>query len=73
MAVLGVGLTPEQLERRKAGIGGSDACILLSGDQERILQLWKEKRGEAEHEDLSDVLAVQMGQWTEPLNLYWFE
>lgn len=73
MAVLGVGLTPEQLERRRQGIGGSDAVILLSGVQEDILQLWREKRGEAEHEDLSDVLAVQMGQWTEPLNLYWFE
>jgi hypothetical protein len=32
-----------------------------------------EKRGEAEPEDLSDILAVQMGSFTEPFNVAWFE
>ena len=47
-------------ERRK-GIGGSDANIIMSGDPERLIALWREKRGEAEPEDLSGNLAVQMG------------
>ena len=33
--------------------------------------LWKEKRGEAEPEDLSENLIVQLGIATEPLNRTW--
>ena len=40
-------LTAEQLNARNRGIGGSDANIILSGDDERILRLWREKRGES--------------------------
>ena len=58
-------------ERRK-GIGGSDANIIMSGDPERLIALWREKRGEAEPEDLSGNLAVQIGVATEELNRQWF-
>lgn len=58
---------------RRGSLGGSDANILMNGDPAAILHLWQEKRGEAEPEDLSRVLPVQMGVWTEPLNVHWFE
>lgn len=57
---------------RRLGIGGSDANILMSGDKEKILRLWREKRGEVPPEDLSTVLPVQMGVWTEQFNVFWF-
>ena len=37
------------------------------------MQLWREKRGEAEPEDLSGNLIVQLGKVTEDLNWRWFE
>jgi predicted phage-related endonuclease len=64
------GLTLEQLAERKKGIGGSDASRVMSGDW---LSLWREKTGRAEPEDLSGILAVQMGTCTEDLNHRWFE
>jgi len=67
-----IGLTPEQKAFRRKVIGGSDANTLMSGNDERILHLWKEKRGEAESDDLSDVLQVMLGNWTEPFNRAWF-
>jgi len=60
-------------ERRRKAIGGSDANIIMGGNSEDIYRLWQEKRGEAESEDLSDVLPVLMGTLTEPLNVAWFE
>lgn len=68
-----LGLTPEAKAIRKDAIGGSDANIIMGGDEKKLLRLWREKRGEVEGEDLSDVLAVQMGSFTEPLNIAWFE
>lgn len=68
-----LGLSSDQLELRKGALGGSDANIVMSGDEKKLLRLWREKRGEAEPEDLSDILAVQMGSFTEPLNVAWFE
>lgn len=66
------GLTPEQILKRRDGIGGSDANTILSGDDARIMRLWEEKTGQAEPEDLSRVLPVQMGTFTEPLNRHWY-
>jgi len=57
---------------RLTGVGGSDAKTIMEGDAEDLIRLWNEKRGEAEPEDLSDILPVQMGTWTEPFNRYWF-
>ena len=68
-----LGLTSEQRALRKDAIGGSDANTIMGGDEKRLLQLWREKRGEVEPEDLSDILAVQMGSFTEPFNAAWFE
>jgi predicted phage-related endonuclease len=61
------------LGERLSGIGGSDANIILSGDRERVLGLWHEKRGEQPAVDLSDNLAVMLGCWTEPFNRMWYE
>lgn len=66
------GLTEAQIAFRKNAIGGSDANIILGGDSERILNLWRLKRGEVEPDNLDDVLPVQMGNVTEDFNRYWF-
>ena len=58
---------------RRLGIGGSDATIIMGGDEEKILRLWREKRGEVEPENLDDVLPVQIGVWTEEGHTNWFE
>src|SRR5271166_788162 len=58
---------------RRQFIGGSDARIIMSPDEAALIRLWKEKRGEAEPEDLSDNLVVQLGLATEALNRSWYE
>src|SRR5271157_2040474 len=58
---------------RRRFIGGSDARVIMSGDEAALIRLWKEKRGEAEPEDLSDNLVVQLGVATETLNRTWYE
>ena len=60
------------LERRFF-IGGSDARIIMGNDEAALIQLWREKRGEAEPEDLSGNLIVQLGAATEELNRSWYE
>ena len=54
-------------------IGGSDARIIMGNDEAALLRLWREKRGEAEPEDLSGNLVVQLGVATEALNRHWYE
>lgn len=68
-----LGLVPADRQWRRDGIGGSDANILLSGDGDRIRALWQQKRGEAVEADLTDILPVMLGCWTEPFNRMWFE
>src|SRR5262245_10773529 len=68
----GARISPEHLNRRSF-IGGSDAGVIMGSDEAALLRLWREKRGEAEPEDLSDNLVVQLGLVTEPLNRHWFE
>jgi predicted phage-related endonuclease len=58
---------------RRAFIGGSDARIIMGDDEAALLRLWREKRGEAEPEDLSGNLIVQLGSVTEELNRRWYE
>src|SRR5438876_5061814 len=65
-------ISPKRLNRR-GFIGGSDARVSMGSDEAALLRLWREKRGEAEPEDLSDNLVVQLGVVTEPLNRHWFE
>jgi hypothetical protein len=45
----------------------------MGQDEEALLQLWREKRGEAEPKDLSGNLIVQLGVVTENLNRSWYE
>jgi predicted phage-related endonuclease len=45
----------------------------MGDDEANLVRLWREKRGEAEPEDLSDVLIVQLGTVTEDLNRRWYE
>ena len=58
---------------RRTFIGGSDARIIMGSDEAALLRLWREKRGEAEPEDLSGNLIVQLGVVTEDLNRHWYE
>ena len=63
---------PNHLLRRHF-IGGSDARIIMGGDEDALLRLWREKRGELEPKDLSDNLLVQLGVVTEALNRRWYQ
>ena len=58
---------------RQYFIGGSDARIIMGGDEAALIRLWQEKRGEAEPADLSGELIVQLGLATEELNRAWYE
>jgi predicted phage-related endonuclease len=49
-------------ETRRAFIGGSDARIIMGSDEAALVRLWREKRGEAELEDLS-------GNWSAPFGV----
>src|SRR6266481_3737648 len=60
-------------ENRRAFIGGSDARIIMGNDEAALVRLWREKRGEAEPENLSGNLIVQLGIATEELNRTWYE
>jgi hypothetical protein len=57
---------------RRCFIGGSDAKIIMCGDEAALIRLWKEKRRELEPE-LSNNLVVQLGVVTEALNRDWYE
>jgi predicted phage-related endonuclease len=61
------------MTNRRYFIGGSDARIIMGNDEVALLRLWREKRGEAEPEDLSGNLIVQLGLATEKLNQRWYQ
>jgi hypothetical protein len=62
-----------QEPNRRQFLGGSDARIIMSGDEGALIRLWQEKRGEVEPKDLSGDLIVQLGVATEMLNRTWYE
>src|SRR6476620_250194 len=66
---------PKQTDKqdRRSFIGGSDARIIMGDDEPTRVRLWRQKRGEAEPEDLSGNLIVQLGTVTEQLNRHWYE
>ena len=66
-------LSADHNRARMSGVGGSDANIILSGDEGRIVHLWREKRGEEQPEDLSGRISVALGSWTEAFNRQWYE
>jgi len=63
----------EGRNHRRSFLGGSDARIIMGGDEAALLRLWREKRGEIEPIDLSANLIVQLGNATEDLNRHWYE
>ena len=62
-----------QTANRRGFIGGSDARIIMGNDEAALCGCGSEKRGEAEPEDLSGNLIVQLGAVTEDLNRRWYE
>jgi predicted phage-related endonuclease len=67
-------MAPYSRERERCTfIGGSDARIIMGGDEAALIHLWCEKRGEIESEDLSGNLIVQLGVVTEALNRHWYQ
>src|SRR6516164_3459803 len=48
-------------EGRRSFIGGSDARIIMGTNEEALVRVWREKRGEADPPDYSDNLVVQLG------------
>ena len=58
---------------RRFFVGGSDARIIMGDNEEALIRLWKEKRGEIGPQDLSRNLIVQLGVVTEDLNRRWYE
>lgn len=58
---------------RRAFIGGSDARIIMGDDQDDLIRLWREKRGELAPQDFSHNLIVQLGTVTEELNRSWYQ
>jgi predicted phage-related endonuclease len=66
-------LKQRNFSERRFLIGGSDAHIIMGNDEAALVRLWREKRGEAEPEDLSGNLVVQLGTVTEELNRTWYE
>jgi predicted phage-related endonuclease len=70
---MGTDMFAKQYENRKCFIGGSDARTIIGTDEAALVRLWREKRGEAEPEDLSGNLVVQLGAATEELNRAWYE
>jgi predicted phage-related endonuclease len=67
------GVLNREINDRRDFIGGSDARTIMGDDESGLLRLWREKRGEIEPEDLSEILIVQLGAATEDLNRRWYE
>lgn len=64
---------PINPDDRRAFIGGSDARIIMGDDQEDLIRLWREKRGEIAPQDFAQNLIVQLGTVTEELNRTWYQ
>lgn len=67
-------LTTEQLRLRDGRLTASRVSCLMTGDAEKILNLWREMVGDPAFvpEDLSGVWAVQLGTATEAVNLEFY-
>lgn len=67
-------LTEAQKDARSKGIGGSDIPVILGAvGYKTPVQLWLEKRGKAEPEDISDRINIRMGHKLEPVVVELFE
>lgn len=65
-----LGLSLEAKERRKKFLTASDASKVMSGAWP---ELYRQKMGIDQEEDLSQKLNVQIGSFTEPFGLWWYE
>lgn len=65
---MNLGLSKEALARRRKYVQAGDADRIMRGLWREV---WREKMGLAEGDDLSGELRVQMGLFTEPFNLAW--
>lgn len=67
-------LTAAQLAARDGRLTASRVACLMTGDAEKITNLWREMCGEPGliEDDLSGVWPVQLGVATEALNLSWY-
>ena len=63
--------TDKELEIRRSFISGSDMIKLATGDADIINDLFLEKTGKSEDQDLTNIFAVMLGLVTEDLNLSW--
>lgn len=68
-----LGLSADALEARRNFIGGSDATTIGKADPLELNVLARFKRGLEAPNDLSDLIYVQLGNWTEPFILAWAE
>lgn len=68
-------LTAEQIKARAGKLTASRVGILMSGDDQKVYDLWREVSGDPDYTapDLSRVWPVQLGSHTEVLNLDWYE
>ena len=68
-------LSPDQVRQRDGKLTASRVACLMTGDEDKVLNLWRDMVGDPEfiELDLSDVWAVQLGSHTESLNLDWYE
>ena len=58
----------EWLEERKKGIGGSDSAVIMNlNNYKNIVQLWEEKTGRKEQEDISNKPCVAYGTMMESI------
>src|SRR5580692_4986560 len=68
-------LTAAQLQKREGKLTASRVAALMTGDAEKIINLWRFMVGDPNYieEDLSDVWPVQLGNATEALQIEWYE
>lgn len=66
----GLGLSAAALEQRRKYVQAGDAARIMAGEWR---QVWREKMGLAQGDDLSGELRVQLGLFSEPFNLAWCE
>lgn len=67
-------LTAEQLRLRDGKLTASRVACLMTGDEAKIMDLWREMIGDPAYQPdaLSAVWPVRMGETTEALNIEWY-
>jgi hypothetical protein len=67
-------LTDAQRLARDGKLTASKVGCLMTGDREKIMEVWRELCGDPSYAEpsLDDIWQVRLGQITEPLNLEWY-